>query len=396
MEELGRYYTKEKISQLLISQLDIERPEKILELGIGDGSLSLAAFKRWKTAKYSAVDIDTETVNKVKNELEFIHVRNGNVLDSKMNTFFTQFENDFDLAICNPPYLKYKPNLEDFELLKKAGFDNSVELKNITTDLMFLVKNLFYLKKGSELGIILPDSLLTNHTFELFRIDLLTSHKIKKIIQLPDKVFKKTEARTHILIIEKGTQTTGTVSISKAGMDGEILTEISVANNELQKRMDFDYHLWKSELKCGDRLKRKSIKDVAILLKRGNKTKKFLDELNIPYFHTNKFKDDNLFYDFDTSIADFPENVHLALPGDILIARVGKRCIGKVGYVQSGAIPISDCIYTLRVDKKNALNVLKDLTSIKASMWFQANAHGVCARVISKKDFLDFELTEIL
>lgn len=60
-----------------------------------------------------------------------------------------------------------------------------------------------FLRDGRELGIILPDSVMTNHYYNDLRKDLLFNHNIKCIIQLPDNIFNKTEARTHILIIQK-------------------------------------------------------------------------------------------------------------------------------------------------------------------------------------------------
>lgn len=66
MDTLARYYTQEKISRLLINKLDIKRPKKILELAIGDGSLSLAAFERWNEARYYGVDIDDTSIINIK------------------------------------------------------------------------------------------------------------------------------------------------------------------------------------------------------------------------------------------------------------------------------------------------------------------------------------------
>ena len=58
MDLLGRYYTEQKISELLVNQLDIEFPNHILDLGVGNGSLLNAAFLKWENAYYTAVDIE--------------------------------------------------------------------------------------------------------------------------------------------------------------------------------------------------------------------------------------------------------------------------------------------------------------------------------------------------
>lgn len=144
---------------------------------------------------------------------------------------------------------------------------------------------MLFLKEGCELGIILPDSILTNHYFQVLRRDLLCNHNVKSIIQLPDKVFNKTEARTHIMIIEKNRKSNYKIEVSKASFDGEIIDTIMVENSKLIQRMDYDYHRWHLNLN-GELENYLTLKDITISISRGNKTKKYLKDLNIPYFHT--------------------------------------------------------------------------------------------------------------
>ena len=248
-----------------------------------------------------------------------------------------------------------------------------------------------FLRDGCELGIILPDSLLTNQNFGGLRRDLLANHNVKCIIQLPDKVFSNTEARTHILILEKNGKSKSNIEVSKSNFDGEITHSILVDINELIHRMDFDFHFWSS--KQNNQIEKNlTIENIVESLKRGNKTKKYLQNLNISYFHTTSFKLQSMYLELNSTINDFPPNLSLAMPGDILIARVGKRCIGNVSMVKKGFIPISDCIYRLRVSDSYKRITFESLISEKGQSWLQAYAHGVCARVISKADLLKFQI----
>jgi len=209
------------------------------------------------------------------------------------------------------------------------------------------------------------------------------------IIQLPDKIFKKTEARTHILLMEKCGPIQKSIPIYKSDFSGNIGEAVNVSTDDLLYRMDHSYYVWKEMNKYSNDIM--TLGDLNVEIKRGHKTKKYLQEKNIPFFHTTSFPSDiktkiNLenspvFYDVFTE------------PGDILIARVGKRCIGKVAMVNSGNQVISDCVYRVRAPKKFRSRIFRELISNKGQQWLRVIAHGVCAQVISKRDLMHFPLT---
>lgn len=394
MDALARYYTQDKISQLLINRLKTDEPKQILELGIGDGSLSMAAYKRWGKARFFGVDIDDNSIAKIRENLPFVEMINYNSLEYNMQVKLNIKDSSIDIAICNPPYLRHKIDEADKLLFEKVNLDSCISNKQITTDIIFLAQNLRFLKDGCELGIILPDSILTNQCYSGLRTDLIFNHNVKNIIQLPDNVFNKTEARTHIMIIEKKGKSRNEIEVSKADSNGEIIQSIFINRKNLIQRMDFDFHYW---LLSQKKYKESSIAlgDIAISLSRGNRTKKYLHNLNIPYFHTTSFNMQNLYFDSKLAEGDYPANLSLAGPGDILIARVGKRCIGNIAMINKGFIPYSDCIYKLRVPDNYISVVFESLISERGQLWLQAYAHGVCARLINKSDLLTFKLNTV-
>lgn len=391
MDNLARYYTQEKISMLLVNKLNTKRPKKILEMAIGDGSLSLAAHKRWKNASYFGIDIDSNSILNVKSNLPFVDIKKQDGLESNIELKLQISNSSIDIAICNPPYLKHQMTEEDKVLFQKVNLNSCSFNNHITTDIIFLAQNLMFLRDGCELGIILPDSILTNHYFKELRSELLENHNIKSIIQLPDNIFTKTEAKTHILIIEKNRKSKKLIEVSKASVNGEIIESIKVKKNDLIHRMDFDYLFWSSK-QAKETKESLILKDIMISLTRGNKTKKYLEKLSIPYFHTTSFKFTNSFLELDTNSENFPENLSLAGPGDILIARVGKRCIGNVVMIKKGYIPFTDCIYRLEVPQKYKHATFNALTSKDGQEWLKANAHGVCAQLVSKTDLINFKV----
>lgn len=394
MDALARYYTEEKISRLLIDKFHEKNPKNILELGIGNGSLSLAAYSRWNSARFIGVDVDSKSIVNIKNKLPFVEIIDYDGLNDGIQMQLNIDNCAIDIAICNPPYLKHKISDKDRLLLESVSLGNEDTIKYITTDIIFLAQNLMLLGDGCELGIILPDSIMTNHYFCSLRRDLLRNHNVKSIIQLPDNIFSKTEVRTHIMIVEKNRKGKVEVEVAKANSDGEITHSLRIDKNKLVQRMDFDFHYWVSQLIRPIR-NYLTIDDVVTSLSRGNKTKKYLQNLQVPYFHTTSFNEYGNYLSVDFSQTDFPPNISLATPGDILIARVGKRCIGKVAMVKHGFIPFSDCIYRLKVTDEYRTDIFKSLLSTEGQSWLQANAHGVCARVISKKDLLQYPIVNV-
>ncbi|MBS7565304.1 hypothetical protein KHS38_12900 [Mucilaginibacter sp. Bleaf8] len=68
--------------------------------------------------------------------------------------------------------------------------------------------------------------------------------------------------------------------------------------------------------------------------------------------------------------------------GDILMARVGKGCVGRIGRVNKGSILLTDCVYRIRVANDYQDIVWNSLKSEDGQKWLDANIHGVCSKVI--------------
>ena len=387
MEALGRYYTENIVSTLLIKSIYARNPNVIIDLGIGEGALTKAAHKKWSQAKFYAIDIDKKQILVTQKELPFVKIKAANGTNSNYLSKLEITYGSVDVAVCNPPYIKIKKSRRYNRLFKKAELNNCHKLKYYTSDLIFLAHNLTMLKSGGILGIILPDGLLTSHDFRLLREDLLSNHTVKSVIQLPDKIFKKTEARTHILIIQKGSKSEQKkVELSLTNRQGESIDSLKIDKSDLVKRMDFTYHKWKIAQKESS----KTLGSLNAEIRRGSCSYKELREIDRNYFHTTDFKGKTSHY-FTKDTYD--DSKVVASKGDILVARVGKRCIGRVTIIRRGNIILSDCVYRIRVEKEYQEQVLNALLSDNGQNWMSKMSHGVCAQVISKKDLICFPLT---
>jgi len=384
MINYSQYYTNNIYSQLLVEKIDIESPGLILDMGVGDGSLTKAAIRRWSEANYIAIDLDQRNCDAMQGFSSRLRIIREDGLKPNLNESLKIKVGSVDVAICNPPYQKIKAHKSQEIIFTRANLNSCINNKNITSDIVFLANNLSLLKENGYLGIILPDGLLTRADLQNLRADLLYNHTLKYIIQLPDKIFNKTEARTHIIILSKGKSQYSKVTLLLANSRGEYTDQIEIQKEYLVERMDFNFHKWK----LLNKIKGITFGDIKVEITRGSFTHKELKEMDIEYFHTIHFNN-NIFLNFNKRENNWKNKI-FAESGDILMARVGKRCAGKLAIIEHGSSILSDCVYRIRVPELYRKIAWDLLNSNFGRDWIKVHSHGVCAQVISKKDLLNF------
>jgi len=228
MDALGRFYTKDFISNLLVNNLISSSPKKILDLGIGDASLTIAAYNRWQNALFFATEIENHKVIEIENNLTFVKVYNCDSLKPDLSKTLNIRFGSIDVAICNPPYISIKDKDQYKKLFRDAECIELLQLKRLTSEIIFFAHNLTLLKNKGELGIIVSDSLVTGKEYSLFREILLKRYDLRSIIQLPDKIFSKTEARTHILFLSKAKSSSNTCSLYYSDLNGKLSNKIDI------------------------------------------------------------------------------------------------------------------------------------------------------------------------
>jgi type I restriction enzyme M protein len=388
MDSLGRFYTETTISSLLINNFEMELPSKILDLGIGNASLTIAAYSKWENAEYFATEIEKVKTKKIREDLAFIKIYNYDTLKPNLSKTLKVKLGSIDIAICNPPYVKIKEKAQYLNLFKSIGCVEFMNLKLITSEIVFLAHNLKLLRQNGELGIIVSDSLITGKEFRLFRSTILKNFFVRRIIQLPDNVFKKTEARTHIIFISKKKSDIIFSELCSYNVKGELTEGLFVKREDLFERMDFKFHQY---LKSSTKGNIKTFKDINVEISRGKMTHKELKALNMHFFHSTNFRNSDKYYSFNHN-EEIDNRYIYAKKGDILMCRVGKRTVGTVGIIVKGNVLISDCIYRIAVPKRYQKVVWDSLNCDSAKIWLQAYTHGVCAQVLSKSDLENFPL----
>lgn len=371
----SQYYTSSEISSLMVSCISKNDVKTILDLGAGNGALTKAAIQKWRTAKGIVADIDkansisliehgyeTHNIDCIKSDL-------GNKIGIKPNTI--------DVGVCNPPY-EIIENHEFIEkLLEVVHLKMNCREKKATSDLVFLAYNLLFLKPHGVLGIIVPYSIMTGWNYGVLRQSLLENYYVERAIELPENSFSYTEAKTGILIIRKEKSNGRKTKLNTVTEDFKLSGSILAPPIQLSHRLDYSFHRWK---KTQGKREYKNKNEITIL--RGRLSHDELKKKGKPYFHTTCYSlsDIDWLYCYDANDKSVVDS------GCFLIARVGKRCVGRVKYLENGNIQISDCIYGVKVPKDYIEEFKVFFQSNEYSNFVKVVARGVCSLYICKGD----------
>lgn len=122
--------------------------------------------------------------------------------DNKKNFQFF----DFDILMTNPPFagnINEMPILRQYRLAEKNGRT----VKKIGRDILFIERNLNFLKPGGRMAIVLPQGRLNNVSDLYIRKFLFDKARILAVVGLHNNVFKPhTGTKTSVVLLQKYTQ----------------------------------------------------------------------------------------------------------------------------------------------------------------------------------------------
>lgn len=384
---LNQFFTRSKIAEILTEQFSSAPPHKIIDLGAGEGSLSVAMAKRWPKAEIVTVDIDPycttelETNLKAAGNKKHHHVIHD-VLDAQLTKALSVY-GDFDAAVCNPPF--FKPSWKDdfSNILNEANLLNACSSKaDVSAEILFLAQNISLVKPGGLIALIVPDGFLTGWRTTALRKNILKNHKIECVIQLPAHSFHETEARCFMLFITRNGQPSDKIKLMR--YEGELSDAIYINHSAAEKRMDYDYHA--SHIEHGDFV---TLRHLDADIKRGSVSMADAKSTSLKVFHTTDFSDHPSAICFASTTSHVSSRIIIAEPGDILMARVDRNLHQKIAIVQSGSAVLSDCVYRIRIAPSLQLQVFEAMRSEAGIAKILSATKGVGARLIGKADLLD-------
>ena len=208
-DDLGQYFTPRNITSFMVKFLSPEKYSKILDPACGSGGFLLSCYQYFKERDESAyslfgIDINTRIINAAS--LEFLFYNLDNVYLKNSNSLIDldklqDFKSDsFDYIVTNPPFGSIT---DDTEILRNFTLSNYK--KDQKTEILFIERCLHFLKEGGKMGIVIPDSILTNISLQYVRDFVFENSKVLAIISLPSHAFVPSGAgvKSSLLFLEK-------------------------------------------------------------------------------------------------------------------------------------------------------------------------------------------------
>ncbi len=391
--DLCRFDSPDWVGRLLVDSISGPAPERIIDLGSGGGSLAIAALKKWHASEILTVDLDDLAGEQVRKAIGTCfpasvhgHVNADILLASALATEKGMFGTS-DLIISNPPYRSTELSSDVAEILSNSGLDLGLKGIRVPTDIVFLAQAISLIRPGGCLGLIVPDLLVTGERWKALRAKLLRHHTVERVIQLPRRCFKGTDAQTYILVVRQG-RPSKEVRLDRIDTNGIWEPTVYVSVDRAAERMDHCFHYGINEIASIGGV---TLNSLGVTATRGKISSNQLLTAGLPTFHTNGFPCRAGKKIILPAVADIDVRTQgiWAEPGDILVARVDRRLEQKITIVAEGFAALSDCVLRVRCPEAARNRVLKGLISKKGKDQLQARSRGTGARHLSARSLLE-------
>lgn len=399
-DALGRYYTSTAVSSLLINQLPLVKPRAVLDLGSGQGALSLAASGRWSRSGLVTVDVDAQAIDlgeglrKKGFQGQHAHFRHDALAPELAGMLHSSWVGMPEVAVCNPPFLMKRWRGSYGSILEDVGFSGCLPaIASSDSAVLFLAQNLRLIAPNGCVGIIVPDSLVSAEKYTRFRQELLRRYAVSRAIRLPRGSFGGTDALAHILFVHNMRPRSGHVALMRLQENGDLTPGLTVDLAEAAHRLDHDFHAVRGAVGPGVSRLANVIDDVC----RGTLNSAQARQAQGMVLHTTDITEAmyGKWINFSTKAFRPPPDTklhRLAVEGDILVARVGRTAPDKVIGVGKGSVSYTDCLFRVRVPAEWRQRVMANLTSAGGRTWLEQHCYGVAARHLTRSDLLNLPL----
>lgn len=208
----GQYFTPRALIQAMVEVVDPKITETVADPACGTGGFLLAAYEHMKN---QSKDIEKQqflknnalfgadntslvvTLASMNLYLHDIGVNKSPIAyqDSLMDTS----ERMFDVILANPPFGTRPQGSVEVAVNRPEFVKTSDNQVNFLQHIMSIVK------RGGRVGVVLPDSVLTDMgATEKVREKLLKDFNLHTILRLPTGIFYANGVKTNVLFFEKG------------------------------------------------------------------------------------------------------------------------------------------------------------------------------------------------
>ncbi|HFR3653491.1 TPA: N-6 DNA methylase [Streptococcus suis] len=225
----GQFFTPKNVTDALVKIVQPANSARVLDLTCGAGGFLVSTLKYWnenntKPGKVFGVDKDQYLTKLAKIHIALLGQDTNNISNTDSLVWDEQLlgkgENSFDIVLTNPPFgtninagtvetlkkydlgYKYKKN-------KEGSFEKTFAInESVAPQVVFLEKAIRLVKKGGILGIVVPESMISNKKYAYVVDYILDNTRIRAILGMPDDLFKTsgkggTHTKTCLLVLEK-------------------------------------------------------------------------------------------------------------------------------------------------------------------------------------------------
>lgn len=388
-KKFGQYFTPQPIALALVDQLD-SPIAKVIELGAGGGALARAVYERCPNSDYIGIEVDPELYTNLSATLgPKQKLIKADVIHEDILIKYSELT-AADTIIGNPPFIAtpVTNEIKDTILDVFPNFD-CANMESIAAEIYFLCASIKCLKQGGQGSFILPTTFLSSPKYSGFRHDLVSNFSRIVVTQLPVKIFSNAEVECCILSFCVTRERRQKVVLASADVNGSIIDKIEIHKRHAVKRMDYSFFQFLRDSSSVNSTPVETIRSLDVEINRGSASKRKLIDSNLEYFHTTSFPDNS--QAISLGFNDVSSFRH-ARTGDILIPRVGTRCLDRQVLVAGGQKAFTDCIYKISAAEKDIDLLLRSLSSNSGKAWRINSAQGKCAKFLSKTSLLDMPL----
>ena len=376
-EKHAQVLTPPHLARCLVQALD-GTGKTWLELGAGTGRIADACLTYRKPASYTGIEIDADLLALCPRSRlsQYVHadVLDPQALERRLGAEM------FDRVGGNPPY--GMAALPDAAIARLDALCPGLPLQKVwgQLDLYFVLESLARLKRPGEAAFVVGAALAEDVRLEAFRRHLVAAASEIECYELPRDVFANdVEVQSYLLIARFGRRRECRVRVGRMqGKDLVVAERREITAAAAAERLDLSYHKF---LDLDQSLRQKrgcvSLGELGAEIVRGSRSRNEFLSLDISHFHTSDFPRGGL----DVRFGDFNDRrFQLAKQGDILLPRVGSRCLDRQAIVKDGSSPYTESVFRVRLPRAHQERVLKWISTDAGAFWRRAAAKGTCAK----------------
>jgi type I restriction enzyme M protein len=271
----GQFFTPRSVTDLLVKAVDPRPGESIIDPACGAGGFLTSVARYWieegfstkeiskfATETFFGIDKDDYLVNLAKLHISLLTGGHPNILfgdslalQNGLSSVRQKADSEgFDVLLANPPFgvniVAARPEILDkFQLARKWKFYSELdkwsptsEVRNqVPPQVLFVERCLSLLKVGGRMGIVLPESILSNKSYRYVVEYLLEKSHIQAVVGMPEALFKTsgkggTHTKTCLLVVEKkvgNSREKSTIFMAEAKWCGQDSRARIIDNNDL-------------------------------------------------------------------------------------------------------------------------------------------------------------------